>query len=895
MKITRLKKLLASSLTPSFDVKTTPKTWIPNNRAKFHNWVDTTFKLSKEASLAFESAKASCTTKVDSVRLFPHQEFIKDYIQFDSPYRGILLYHGLGVGKSCSSIAAAEILMNKLDVAVLLPASLKGNYISEVKKCGRRFYATRQHWEFVSIESFQDHLEDIAELSKLTSTFLTNMKGIWVPLPDRDPNYHLLSGTAQSNINAQIDAMITARYTFYSYNGLTTTKLQEMIKEGNPFDNKCIVIDEVHNMVSGMVNQRKIGSALYKLLWSAKNCKIIMLSGTPIINFPYEVSFIINLLSGPKIQHRLKVSKTSGFKEAEIRAALESYPSIDFFHLDPNTNSIHVTFLPDGFEYVDRKALAVRRVETSSSIDELAEYLSKRSVKILKVRDSVEYKLLPEDEEEFNKLFVDMEKGVMRNEYLFARRILGTVSFYSAYSPELYPKWTMEDTKEFMTDVQFPVYEKSRLLERKKESNKSGNGGNIFKDSGQVYRFYSRANCNFVFPETIKRPYPSLELMTKEMDDVDTVNVSKEEPTESTSDAKAYEKAIGDALLQLATAPQNYLALPNLGKYSPKFKKVIERIQSINGTAMVYSQFRKVEGLGVLSLAMNANGFAEFKIKKVGGSWVLDIAPEDMNKPKYISFTGNTEETQILLKIFNSDLDNIPKTIREAFPKNASNIRGSMIKVLMITKSGAEGISLKNVRQVHVLEPYWNHIRIDQVVGRAIRTCSHVDLPENDRNVNVFVYTLGFTKTQLEKSFTLKAKDDSMTSDEYIYRLAKKKAAIVNNLLEVMKRSSVDCALNAKSHGNMKCFALPVNISPDTLLYKLDIQQDTLDEQHVREVSQNEWKGEVLITKKGNFLIRPETNEVYDYDIYLESGKLVKIGILENVSNTRKEIRREKN
>jgi superfamily II DNA or RNA helicase len=290
-----------------------------------------------------------------------------------------------------------------------------------------------------------------------------------------------------------------------------------------------------------------------------------------------------------------------------------------------------------------------------------------------------------------------------------------------------------------------------------------------------------------------------------------------------------------------------------------------------------------------MAMAMNANGFAELKIKKVNGEWELDVAPEDMAKPKYVSFTGNTEETQILLRIFNSDPENVPPKIRVALG-GSFNLRGELIKVLMITKSGAEGISLKNVRQVHVLEPYWNHIRIDQVIGRAVRTCSHVDLPKEDRNVKVYVYTMGFTKDQLDKSFTLKTVDDGMTSDEYLYKLAKKKAKIINNLLEVMKKASIDCALNAKTHGNLRCFSLPVNIKDDVLLYHLDIQQDTLDEQYAREITKNEWKGEVLITKKGNFLIRPETNEVYDYDIYIESGKLVKIGVLKVVNNQRKEI-----
>ena len=64
--------------------------------------------------------------------LFPHQKFVRDYLQYQSPSRGLLLFHGLGVGKTCASIAAAELLLNNKDVTVMLPASLETNYINEV-------------------------------------------------------------------------------------------------------------------------------------------------------------------------------------------------------------------------------------------------------------------------------------------------------------------------------------------------------------------------------------------------------------------------------------------------------------------------------------------------------------------------------------------------------------------------------------------------------------------------------------------------------------------------------------------------------------------------------------------------------------------------------------------
>ena len=68
------------------------------------------------------------------------------------------------------------------------------------------------------------------------------------------------------------------------------------------------------------------------------------------------------------------------------------------------------------------------------------------------------------------------------------------------------------------------------------------------------------------------------------------------------------------------------------------------------------------------------------------------------------------------------------------------NNYGQMVQVLFITQSGAEGLNLKNVRDVHIIEPYWNRVRVDQVIGRARRVGSHLNLPPEQHTVNVYEY-----------------------------------------------------------------------------------------------------------------------------------------------------------
>ena len=903
----QINDILKNKVVPLYKLDIKPQKWVMPNRAKYVNWVDRVFK---EKSVYGKEIKkvseADCTVKADSLTLFPHQKFIKDYMQFMSPYRGLLLYHGVGVGKSCTSIAAAEILVNHMDVIVMIPASLRDNYVNEVKKCGLQFYALNQHWVFVPEENLDAEILNNLKVSKET---FTQQKGLWIPLPNKDANYNSLSQEAKEMIASQIDETIKQRFTFINYNGLQRKNIDEMINKvggSNPFDNKCVIVDEIHNLISVITNGGLIGSALYKLLMQARNMKIILLSGTPIINYPYEIAYLLNLITGPRQLYDIKATKESQFNVDEIKQVLNENRYVDSYEIDLNSKKITISFLPEGFakestedNYIRRESHAMTNkdkysfVEDTERIKFLIEEFKNMGIKVNNKTSSKIITTLPEKEEDFNQYFVDEENIEVTNKIMFMRRILGTVSYYSTYSPELYPSVNITEIPLEMNDYQFNMYEEARGKERKKEKNskfKSKGKDSLFKSTGQVYRFYSRALCNFVFPQEIERVFPSkLSQMKKEIDDIEDSLDGLLNDTNAKSNVKdeedlnkKYLMLINKALKDLEDSGS--LDISEIEKYSPKFKYIYDKISVQNGCSLIYSQFRKVEGLGLFSSFLKVNGYAEFKIKKVGEEWDIDIDEGDYDKPKYISFTGSNEEARILLKIFNSDLSEVPVKIKEKLPLlgGTKNYRGEIIKVIMITKSGSEGISLKNVREVHIMEPYWNSIRTDQVVGRAVRTCSHIDLPKKDRHVQVYVYYMRLSEKQKQQSFSIRTQDKSMTSDEYIFDMAKKKAKIINGFLDLMKMASVDCGINAGKHGNLRCFSFPVNIDDNKNIFVPNIASDTQDSQYLAEIEKNEWRGEVLVTKKGRFLIRRETNEVYDYDAYIESGKLIKLGVLHN-------------
>jgi hypothetical protein len=201
---------------------------------------------------------------------------------------------------------------------------------------------------------------------------------------------------------------------------------------------------------------------------------------------------------------------------------------------------------------------------------------------------------------------------------------------------------------------------------------------------------------------------------------------------------KEYQERIKKALADLEAQKDKYLTPDALDTYSPKFKAILQNVSDPehSGPHLVYSQFRTLEGIGVLRLVFLANGYVEFKLTKSGSEWVLDVPIDQRDKPMFVLYTGteSAEEREMVRNAFNGAWGALPPSLaselREIHP---NNLRGEVIKLLMITASGAEGISLKNVRYVHITEPYWHPVRIEQVIGRARRLCSHQGLPDAER------------------------------------------------------------------------------------------------------------------------------------------------------------------
>lgn len=203
---------------------------------------------------------------------------------------------------------------------------------------------------------------------------------------------------------------------------------------------------------------------------------------------------------------------------------------------------------------------------------------------------------------------------------------------------------------------------------------------------------------------------------------------------------------------------------PITDENSPKLVLISKRIFALKGLAMVYSQFVNDHGLKQLTFFLEKLGFTEFTENSHGST------------NRYALYTGDVhiKLREKILKVFNSD----------------ENKYGSIIKVILISKTGAEGLDLKNVRETHQIEPYWDLARDKQVKARAIRYGSHLALPEEERTVQPYLYI----STANEKMWTSLRERESKTIDEIFHERSVEQDIINTKFNDLLKDVSIECS-----------------------------------------------------------------------------------------------------
>jgi hypothetical protein len=839
---TELTKRLPSRV-PPINIKVS--SYIMNNREIFVNFINSLFEPYKR-ELEENKESISCDTigKTSSdFSLLTHQKIVRDYMNLYTPYRGLLLYHGLGSGKTCTSIAIAEGMKDSKSVIIMTPASLRANYIGELKKCGDLLYKKNQFWEWISIEQHPESLTTMSAVLNLPQEYIRKHGGAFFINIKKKSNYDDLSDTNKQVLEEQLNQMISQKYKFINYNGLRDKKLEQMTSgyTKNIFDNSVVIIDEAHNFISRIVNKLKkekpiaeskrgekerlpfnLSTKLYEMLLSAKNARVILLSGTPVINYPNEFGILFNILRGyiKTWKIPLVVNTNKKIDRQSLQEILLGEKTLDYLDYSPSSKILTITRNPFGFKNKIKKESGYQGVSNNKKNDSGetefdTEFISdddfeRKVISILRRNDidvipegiEIKYrKALPDTFDEFVARYVNETDRKLKNADALKRRIIGLSSYFRSAQESLLPRFNKQLGVDYhivrvpMSDVQFKAYEAARVEERKLEKKKPKQGAvaDDYEDKASTYRIFSRLFCNFIIPD---RPIPVRTKKTdekeekkeeKEEDETQMVSILKEsKKIESKQDVQddregeiegdevlndiggtSYMERLQNKIKDMEEHANDFFTPEALQTYSPKFLHILENIQDpeYQGLHLVYSQFRTAEGIGLFTLVLNKNGFTKFKIKKnTSGLWEIDIPPADEGKPSYALYTGTetVEEKEIVRKIYNGEWDDIPDSISSVLKsKYRNNNMGEVIKVFMITSSGSEGINLRNTRYVHLMDPYWHPVRSEQVIGRARRICSHKDLPTALQTVEVFVYLMVFTEEQLksDEAIELKRKD----------------------------------------------------------------------------------------------------------------------------------------
>ena len=246
----------------------------------------------------------------------------------------------------------------------MTPASLKMNYFSELKKCGDELYKKNQYWEYVSIDGKPEYVSILSKALSISSEYIRKHGGAWLVNIEKPANFSEKTAEEQKEIDMQLNEMIRSKYTDINYNGLNMNGLKNLSGDftRNPFDNSVVIIDEAHNLVSRIVNKiskpKSLAYKLYHYLAGATNAKIVLLSGTPIINYPNEIGILFNILRGYIKTWTFKLNveteqtiNSNTIMEMFANANLRTYDFVEY-----TNNTLTITRNPFGFINTNKTA-----------------------------------------------------------------------------------------------------------------------------------------------------------------------------------------------------------------------------------------------------------------------------------------------------------------------------------------------------------------------------------------------------------------------------------------------------------------------------------------------------------------------------------------------------------
>jgi superfamily II DNA or RNA helicase len=638
-------------------------------------------------------------------KLFPQQEFLKQYISVDTPYNGILIFHGTGVGKTCTAINIAE---------------------------GFKEYATKTNKKIIILSSSVVKTRFIEEIYNFNKDELNQCIGD-VYIKDS-----FLANKTLSEKKKILGQKIKKIYEFYGYlefanivkrKYIKTPELSEIDKSKivqrrirKEFSDRIIIVDEIHNLRKSNTNidNKKASIILEAIVKYATNIKLILMSATPMYDNATEIIYILNLLllndNRPPIKHS------------------------DIFTGHGLT--------PNAIDVIRKNSKGYISYIRSERPFQFPFRIIPPEAKLLKYKyDYKGNKLSTTDNLKYTHLYpCDLSK-----------------EHYSEYI-KLYD--TLDDTLDDSN--------KSSASNKSTDADKH----NVFLNTATKY--------NIIYPTGNKGKYVTGSMgYQKTKNSIGGFYYNKEKKNRVFKyQSHAYINKIP------------FMDIKNISTFSSKFSNLLNNVIKSTGKIFIYVS-EIWNGIIPLSLMLEQNGYVRHTCKNElpylnskhkskprcykCGLFVTDKIHYKKHKDyhefkiaKYISLSSdNSININSLITKFN----------------NKSNTNGEEIKIIIGTRILSEGIDVKCIRQLHILDTWYNISRLEQIVGRSIRTNSHIDLDPINHNVEIFIYVNTPYKSSSEKNNT------SELIDVNIYRIAEAKDIMIKKIEHILKNNAVDCGL----------------------------------------------------------------------------------------------------
>jgi Helicase conserved C-terminal domain/Type III restriction enzyme, res subunit len=626
--------------------------------------------------------------------LSPHQEFVKRFISFDTPYNGLLLFHGLGSGKTCSAIGITEAL--------------------------RSFYVNNPNHKKILIVA-SPKLQKNYSLQLFDPDKLVKENGIWnlsgcvgsQLLSELNINPSTLNRLSKDDLVSQIEKIIKDNYSFMGYSKFSNhiyniihskNSLRKLKEE---FEGRVVVIDEFHNIRAEDLGstdiKQKTASLLNTLVDNVSGMKLIFLTGTPMYNNSLEIVFLLNILN--KNDGRPPIQKK------EIR---------EMFDKDNN--------------------------------------LTERGKEIL-----IKY----------SNGYVSFVRG--ENPYAFPYMV--TPKMFN--DPNSYQLLEDKPTEQFNgNEIEVPIQHIDLYMGNTSEIQERAYN----KIMTQISDKFSDRDFNQIeslgYNELIK-PIQSLIITYPTEEDT---YISGDEGLKYAMDFKT--GTVSQEFRYRAGPLDGMFKYDRIGDYSSKIRSILDKIINSKGIVLVYSQY-VYGGIIPLALALEELGFKRNETGR--GRSLFKDKKKDINVFNLNGKSTTTKSLPAKYAIISGNASISPDNDAEIKTLTSNNNKnGELIKVVLITEAGTEGIDMKNLRQIHIMEPWYNLNRLEQVIGRARRNCSHTDLPIEERNFDLYLHSSRLSDPNIE------------TVDTMLYRIAEIKSIKMGQVTRVLKSVAVDCLLNMK-------------------------------------------------------------------------------------------------